>query len=112
MHKLKLDWRIGELERRTLYEYVRTVGSEFERLGLGSFNLSQVAFLDDSVAWVCLAQDSVLEPDFSPEQIARFGDLVNPRVSDCACSSIPERGGNWCPSHAVGTHGAVEIFRS
>jgi hypothetical protein len=44
MHKLKLDWRIGELERRTLYEYVRTVGSEFERLGLGSFDLSQVAF--------------------------------------------------------------------
>jgi choline dehydrogenase-like flavoprotein len=58
VRKLKLDWRIGELERRTLYEYIRTVASEFERLGLGSFDLRQVAFLDDSVAWVRMAHDS------------------------------------------------------
>jgi len=58
MRKLKLDWRIGELERRTLYEYIRTVASEFERLGLGSFDLGQVAFLDDAVAWARMAHDS------------------------------------------------------
>ncbi|HXN22767.1 MAG TPA: GMC family oxidoreductase [Candidatus Dormibacteraeota bacterium] len=58
MRKLKLDWRIGELERRTLCEYIRTVASEFERLALGSFDLSQVAFLNDPVAWVRMAHDS------------------------------------------------------
>jgi choline dehydrogenase-like flavoprotein len=58
MRRLKLDWRIGELERRTLCEYIRTVASEFERLGLGSFDLSQVAFLNDPVAWVRMVHDS------------------------------------------------------
>jgi choline dehydrogenase-like flavoprotein len=58
MRKLKLHWRIGELERRTLCEYIRTVASEFERLGLGSFDLKQVAFLDDSVSWIRMAHDS------------------------------------------------------
>jgi choline dehydrogenase-like flavoprotein len=58
MRKLKLDWRIGELERRTLYEYIRTVASEFERLGLGSFDLSQVVILNDPLAWVRMAHDS------------------------------------------------------
>jgi len=58
MRKLKLDWRIGELERRTLCEYIRTVASEFERLGLGSFDLSQVASLNDPVAWVHMVHDS------------------------------------------------------
>jgi choline dehydrogenase-like flavoprotein len=58
MRKLKLDWRLGELERRTLCEYIRTVASEFERLGLGSFDLSQIAFLNDPVAWVRMVHDS------------------------------------------------------
>ena len=58
MRRLKLDWRIGDLERRTLYEYIRTIANEFERLGLGTFDLSQAAFLDDSVAWVRMAHDS------------------------------------------------------
>jgi len=43
---------IGESENlsgRTLCEYIRTVASEFERLGLGSFDLSQVAYLNDPV---------------------------------------------------------------
>lgn len=58
MRRTKLDWRVGELERRTLWEYIRTVASEFERLGLGSFDLSQVAFLDDLPAWSRMAHDS------------------------------------------------------
>ena len=58
MRKVKLDWRIGEFERRTLHEYIWTVASEFERLGLAFFDLNQVAFLDDSVAWVRMAHDS------------------------------------------------------
>jgi choline dehydrogenase-like flavoprotein len=58
MRKLKLDWRIGELERRTLHEYIRTIAREFERLGLGSFDLKQAAFLDDAVSWVRMVHDS------------------------------------------------------
>src|SRR5216684_507379 len=58
MRRLKLDWRIGELERRTLCEYIRTITSEFARLGLGSFDLSQVAFLSDPIAWVRMVHDS------------------------------------------------------
>jgi choline dehydrogenase-like flavoprotein len=58
MPRSKLDWRIGDLERRTLSEYIRTVACQFEMLGLGSFDLSQVAFLDDPVAWVRMVHDS------------------------------------------------------
>jgi len=58
MPRVRLDWRLGDLERRTLSEFVRTLGSEFERLGLGSFDLKQVAFLDDPAVWVERAHDS------------------------------------------------------
>jgi choline dehydrogenase-like flavoprotein len=58
MRRVRLDWRIGELERRTLYEYIRTFASEFQRLGLGTFDLSQAASLDDSTAWVRMPHDS------------------------------------------------------
>jgi choline dehydrogenase-like flavoprotein len=58
MRRLKLDWRIGELERKTLYEYIRAVAGGFEMLGLGTFDLSQAALLDDSVTWVRMAHDS------------------------------------------------------
>ena len=58
MPRVKLDWRLGELERRTLSEFVKTFASEFERLGLGSFDLEQIGFLDDPAAWVERAHDS------------------------------------------------------
>jgi len=58
MRRVKLDWRIGELERRTLCEYIRTVASEFERLGLGSFDLCQVGFLNDPDEWIGKVHDS------------------------------------------------------
>jgi choline dehydrogenase-like flavoprotein len=58
MRKVKLDWRVGELERRTLREYIGTVAEEFKRLALGSFDLSQVAFLDDLLAWSRMVHDS------------------------------------------------------
>lgn len=58
MRKTRLDWRVGELERRTLWEFARTIAREFERLGMGSFDLSQVAFLDDPVAWDRMVHDS------------------------------------------------------
>ena len=58
MRKTRLDWRVGELERRTLWEFVRTIAAEFERLGMGSFHLGQVAFLDDPLAWVRMVHDS------------------------------------------------------
>jgi choline dehydrogenase-like flavoprotein len=73
MRRVKLDWRIGELERNTLCEYIRIVASEFERLGLGSFDLSQAALLDDPVAWVRMVHDSAhhmgtTRMDESPER--------------------------------------------
>ena len=58
MPQVKLDWRLGELERRTLSEFVRCLAKEFERLGLGSFELEQIEFLDDPLAWVEKAHDS------------------------------------------------------
>ena len=58
MPRVTLDWRLGELERRTLLEFVRTLANEFERLGLGCFDLKQVDFLDDPAAWVERAHDS------------------------------------------------------
>jgi choline dehydrogenase-like flavoprotein len=58
MRRLKLDWRIGEFERRTLREYIGTVAIEFERLGLGSFDSRQIAFLNDPDEWVRMVHDS------------------------------------------------------
>jgi choline dehydrogenase-like flavoprotein len=58
MRRTKIDWRIGELERRTASEYARTVGSEFARLGLGTYDLKQAALLQDEKAWVKLATDN------------------------------------------------------
>jgi choline dehydrogenase-like flavoprotein len=58
MRRLRLDWRIGEFERRTLCEYIGTVVTEFKRLGLGSFDMSQVAFLNNPVDWVRMVHDS------------------------------------------------------
>ena len=58
MPRVRLDWHLGELERRTLSEFVRTLASEFERLGLRSFDLKQVELLDDPAEWVERAHDS------------------------------------------------------
>jgi len=58
MPKVKLDWRLGELERRTLSEFIKTLAGEFARLGLGSFDLEQAAILEDPEAWVERAHDS------------------------------------------------------
>lgn len=58
MPRVRLDWRLGELERRTLSEYVRILAGEFERLGLGEFDRRQIEFLDDPAAWVERAHDS------------------------------------------------------
>jgi choline dehydrogenase-like flavoprotein len=57
MRRIKLDWQMGELERRTASEFVRTLACEFERLGLGTYDLRQAAALDGA-EWVNLAHDS------------------------------------------------------
>jgi choline dehydrogenase-like flavoprotein len=38
--RARLDWRVGELERRTLLEFARLLAREFERLGLGQVRLA------------------------------------------------------------------------
>jgi choline dehydrogenase-like flavoprotein len=40
MPRARLDWRIGELERRTLTGFAARVAAEFERLGLGRVRLA------------------------------------------------------------------------
>jgi choline dehydrogenase-like flavoprotein len=58
MRRARIDWRVGELERRTASEYIRTIASEFGRLGVGSYDLKQAARLDDETAWVQMATDN------------------------------------------------------
>ena len=58
MRKAILDWRLSDLERRTLSEYIRIVAGEFRRIGLGSFDLKQAQILEDPLRWVYLAHDS------------------------------------------------------
>jgi choline dehydrogenase-like flavoprotein len=57
MRRVKLDWRLGELERRTASEYIRTIANEFERLGLGTYDLRQATSLDNT-QWLELVHDS------------------------------------------------------
>jgi choline dehydrogenase-like flavoprotein len=40
MPRARLDWRVGELECRTLTEFARRVALEFERVGLGKIRLA------------------------------------------------------------------------
>jgi choline dehydrogenase-like flavoprotein len=42
MPRARLDWRVGELELRTLSGFARSLAAEFERLGLGRFRLADV----------------------------------------------------------------------
>jgi choline dehydrogenase-like flavoprotein len=58
MPRVVLDWRLGELERKTLVEFVSILASEFERLRLGEFDRKQVEFLKDPAAWTHRAHDS------------------------------------------------------
>jgi choline dehydrogenase-like flavoprotein len=58
MRRVTLDWRLGDLERSTLFAYIRVIASEFERLGLGTFDLRQVSVLDDAFDWATMAHDS------------------------------------------------------
>jgi choline dehydrogenase-like flavoprotein len=41
MPRAKLDWRVGELERRTMTGFARTVAKELERLNLGTVQLAE-----------------------------------------------------------------------
>jgi choline dehydrogenase-like flavoprotein len=58
MRRTKIDWRVGELERRTASEYIRTIASEFRRLEVGSYDLKQAAILEDEKAWVQMVADN------------------------------------------------------
>jgi len=58
MRRVKLDWRLGEMERRTAFEFIITMVSEFERLGLAAFDRTQIATLEDPAEWTGMAHDS------------------------------------------------------
>jgi choline dehydrogenase-like flavoprotein len=57
MPRVRLDWRLSELERRTAREYINIVAGEFERLGLGTFDLAPLNSLSEA-GWDDLAHDS------------------------------------------------------
>jgi len=57
MCRVKLDWRLGELERRTASEYVKVLAGEFERLGFGAYDLAPLRALDEA-GWDAIAHDS------------------------------------------------------
>jgi choline dehydrogenase-like flavoprotein len=46
MRRTALDWRLTELDRRTIEVFVREVAVEFERLGIGRIDLSTFALSD------------------------------------------------------------------
>lgn len=50
MPRVHLDWRLGELERRTILEANRTVGEELGRLGLGRLQIDEWV-LDEPAEW-------------------------------------------------------------
>jgi choline dehydrogenase-like flavoprotein len=58
MPRVALDWRLGDLERRTLFGYASILAGEFERLGFGEFDRKQIDFLKDPAAWTQRAHDS------------------------------------------------------
>ncbi len=58
IRRARIDWRVGELERRTASEYIRAIASELQRLGVGTYDLKQAALLDDETAWVKMATDN------------------------------------------------------
>lgn len=58
MRRVKLDWRLGEMERRTIFEFVTTLATEFERLGLGHVDRAHFAALADPLSWLAMAHDS------------------------------------------------------
>jgi choline dehydrogenase-like flavoprotein len=58
MRRVRLNWQFGELERRTASEYLRTIWSEFARLGLGEFDSRYLTLLDDRSKWIEMTHDS------------------------------------------------------
>lgn len=58
MRRVKLDWRLGEIERRTISEFIITLANEFERLGLGYLDRAQFTALADPFDWLVMAHDS------------------------------------------------------
>lgn len=78
MRRVRLDWRLGELERRTLSAYIRVMVGEFERLGLGTFDLGQVAVLNEPFGWTTLVHDSAHH-------------MGTTRMHDCAQLGVVDR---------------------
>jgi choline dehydrogenase-like flavoprotein len=59
MRQLRLDWRIGELERRTLNTLLNVISDEFRRLGLGELAMGRaLAEQLASAGWRDLVHDS------------------------------------------------------
>ena len=57
MRRVRLDWRLGEIEHRTAAEYIKLVAGEFARLRLGTYDLEPLKELD-AAGWDAMAHDS------------------------------------------------------
>ena len=51
LKRLNLDWRLTELEKRTVKVLAMTIGSEFGRLNMGRFQLPQWLVEDGDPGW-------------------------------------------------------------
>ncbi|MFQ5417227.1 MAG: GMC oxidoreductase [Myxococcota bacterium] len=51
LQRVSLDWRLGELDRRTIEVAVKQVGSEFARLGLGRVRIADWTLEADDSGW-------------------------------------------------------------
>lgn len=80
MPRVKLDWRIGELERNTILEFANITCEAFERLGLGTLSTSHRESFRDPQTWVSTVHDN-----FHHMGTTRMHDSAKLGVVDSNC---------------------------
>jgi choline dehydrogenase-like flavoprotein len=86
-----LDWRLSELDKRSVLELARAMGREFERLGLGKLHTSP--WLEDGTpGWP-------VDPTVGNHPIGGYHHMGTTRMSDSAATGVVD--GN-CTVHGYG----------
>jgi choline dehydrogenase-like flavoprotein len=78
-----LDWQLCELDKRTVLEFARAVGREFERLGLGT--LETMPWVEDgTVEWP-------VDPTVGNHPIGGYHHLGTTRMSDSPSTGVVDK---------------------
>ena len=78
-----LDWQLSEIDKRTVLEFARAVGREFERLGLGK--LSTSSWLEDGTAnWP-------VDGTVGNHPIGGYHHMGTTRMSDSPATGVVDR---------------------